>query len=167
MYILAGSIFLSFFTLSCGRVEQKVELKNRLLEDVNDPNCKVRDCPELSFKLVDSSNVDITTKTFEGVQNLKIEWTVKVNSTAPAGRIKIAPLQWPGWMRKRDLSTAGSMQIIGVPDSVVSENTVKILARDISRCAALEKTSKDCSNAQASLPDYDKVFTLRYSIKAP
>ena len=137
MRAIIVSTITGLMALSCGRPEQKVELKNRLLEEVNDPNCKRRDCPAIEFKLVDSSDVDITTKIFEGVQNSKVEWTIKVRSKSPAGRIKIAPLEWPDWMKKRESTSPGSMQIIGSPENLVSENTVKILARDISRCAAL------------------------------
>lgn len=166
MKVLLINAIAAFFALSCGRAEQKVELKNRLLESVNDPNCKPGICPEIVFKLVDSSDVDITSKVFEGVQNSSIDWTIKVKSTAPLGRIKIALAESPRWVKKRELSSAGSMQLYGPPENVVTENVIKILARDISRCAALEKVTKECSNAKASLPDYDKVIILRYSIKA-
>lgn len=165
MRVLLTNAIIAFFALSCGRTEQKIELKNRLLESVKDPNCKVGDCPEIVFKLVDGSEVDITSKVFEGVQNSSIDWTVKVKSSAPLGRIKIALAESPGWVKKRELSSAGSMQLYGAPENVVTENVIKILARDISRCAALEKVTKDCSNAKAALPDYDKVISLKYSIK--
>jgi hypothetical protein len=154
-------------SLSCGRTEQKVELKNKLLDDANDSTCKAKNCPEVDYKLVDGSGVDISSKVFVGVKNSSVEWTIKVKSTAASGRIKIAPVQWPGWMNRRDAGSAGSMQIYGTPDNVVTENTVRILARDISRCAALEKSTKQCSDPQSELPDYDKVFTLKYSIKDP
>lgn len=159
------SIFFVILALSCGRTEQKIELKNRLLEEVKDPNCKLRDCPEISYKLVDSSDVDITTKVFEGVQGSRIEWTIKVKSTAPGGRIKIALKESPDWIKKKELSAAGAMQLYGSPENPVTENIVRFLARDISRCAALEKTTKECSNPKTSLADYDKIITLKYSIR--
>ncbi|MEI6833706.1 MAG: hypothetical protein WCL28_06905 [bacterium] len=160
------SLFFAILALSCGRTEQKIELKNRLLEEVNDPNCKLRDCPELAIKLVDSSDVDITSKLFVGVQGSQIDWTIKVKSTAPAGRIKIALAESPVWIKRRESSSVGSLQLYGLPENVVTENIVKILARDISRCAALEKTTKECSNPKVSLADYDKIITFKYSIRA-
>jgi hypothetical protein len=159
------SIFFAILALSCGRTEQKIELKNRLLEEVKDPNCKLRDCPEIAYKLVDSSDVDITSKVFEGVQGSQIDWTIKVKSTAPAGRIKIALAESPNWIKKRESSVAGSLQLYGRPDNAVTENIIRFLARDISRCAALEKTTKECSNPKTSLADYDKIITLKYSIR--
>jgi hypothetical protein len=101
-----------------------------------------------------------------GVQGSQIDWTIKVKSTAPAGRIKIALAESPVWLKKRESNVAGSLQLYGLPENVVTENIVRILARDISRCAALEKTTKECSNPKISLADYDKIITFKYSIRA-
>lgn len=166
MRLHAFSLGLCLVCLSCGRTEQKVELKNRLLEESKDPNCKPSLCPEIDYKLVDSSGVDVAGKVFEGVQNSNVEWTVKIKSNAPAGRVKIVLKVSPDWLDQRDSDRPGSIQLVGLPKMQVDENTVTILARDMARCAALEKVSKDCSNSEVPLPKYDKQFTLKYSIKS-
>ena len=150
---------------SCGRTEQKVELKNKLLDEMKDPNCKKGACPEIEYSLVDGSGVDLKSKTLEGVVGSGVEWLVKVKSGAPAGRIKIAFGEKPGWFEKRDGATPGSMVIYGSPVGVVEENTFTIVARDISRCAALEKQTKLCTSKDGKFPQYEKTFTLKYTIR--
>lgn len=156
---------LALVSLSCGRTEQKIELKNKLLEETNDPNCKKGACPEIDYSLVDGSGVALANKTLEGVMGSNVEWLVKVKSTAPAGRIKIAFGERPGWFEKRDGASPGSMVIFGIPTSTVEQNTFTIIARDISRCAALEKQTKLCTSKDGKFPQYEKTFTLKYTIR--
>lgn len=166
MRLKAFSLGLCLVCLSCGRTEQKVELKNMLLEESKDPNCKPNLCPEIDYKLVDSSGVDAGSKVFEGVQNSNVQWTVKVQSNAPAGRVKIVLKVSPDWLDQSDSDRPGAIQLVGLPKTPVDANTFTIIARDMARCAALEKVSKDCSSSEVTLPKYEKQFILKYSIKA-
>ena len=156
----------SVLVAACGRTEQKVELKSSQLDDINDASCKRGKCPAIDYSIVDSSGFDVTTKTFEGLLNTPIEWAIKVKSTSPAGRIRIALKEYPtAWMNFRNNGAPGSLMLFGTPESITASNSVTILARDISRCVALSKDSKNCSNTKMSFDEYDKTFIMKYTIK--
>ncbi len=167
--VLKAFVFLflsSALFLACGRTEQKVELKSSLPDDVNDASCKRGKCPQIDYSIVDSSGFDVTTKTFEGLVKTPIEWAIKVKSTSPAGRVRIVLKEYPiAWMNFRNNGAPGSLMLFGTPDSMTASNSVTILARDISRCVALSKDSKNCSNVKVDFDDYDKIFIMKYTIK--
>jgi hypothetical protein len=126
---------------ACGRTEQKVELKNELLSDVSDPNCKKGSCPEVEYTLVDGSGSSIESKVYEGTVGVPLKWPVSVKSSAPAGRIKLELVEKPTWLVKEASGTPGSIFITNKPNDMefVSDGFLVILARDIGRCIALEK----------------------------
>lgn len=156
----------SILIVACGRTEQKVELKSSQLDDLNDASCKRGKCPAIEYSVVDSSGFDVTTKTFEGLVKTPIEWAIKVKSTSPAGRVRIVLKEYPtAWMNFRNNGAPGSLMLFGTPENVTASNTVTILARDISRCVALSKDTKNCSNVKVDFADYDKTFNLKFTIK--
>ena len=159
------SILGLFGLFACGRTEQKVELKNGLLSDVSDPNCKKGSCPEVEYTLVDGSGSNIENKVYEGTVKVPVKWPVSVKSSTPASRIKLALVgEKAQWIQKESSGTPGSIFIVGIPEEFTSESSISFLARDMGRCAALEKTVKDCSSPEVSLAKYDRKFKLKYKI---
>lgn len=159
-------IFMAIFLHGCGRTEQKIELKNALIDDANDPNCKRGKCPQVEYSVTDSSGIDLAQKTFEGIVSSNVEWAVKVKSQTPNGRIKIALKIRPNWVKSKATGSAGSIIIFGTPENTTEMNTITLVARDIARCAALETDTKQCSNSKVDFKDYDKVFTLKFAIRS-
>jgi len=166
------AVFISILGLlglfACGRTEQKVELKNQVLSDVSDPNCKKGSCSEVEYTLVDGSGSNIESKVYEGTVKVPLKWPVSVKSSAPAGRIRLELVEKPVWLVKEASGTPGSIFISNAlgDTEFVSDGFLVILARDIGRCIALEKLAKDCSSPQVALAKYDRKFKLRFKISA-
>ncbi len=152
-------------TLACGQPNQKVDLQNSLLTDSADPNCKPGACPEVAYALVDGAGKSLDSASQSGAIGKDFAWSVKVKSSAPSSRIKIAVVQKAQWMIvKSSASGGGGLDISGNPTESVSQNSVVILARDLGRCAAMEKVPKDCSSPEKSFDQYDKKFQMKYTI---
>jgi hypothetical protein len=165
------SVFIAMIGLlglfACGRTAQKVELKNEPLSDVSDPNCKNGSCPEVEYSLVDGSGSNIESKVYEGTVKVPVRWPVSVKSSATASRIKLALVgEKAQWIQKEASGTSGSIFIVGTPEEFTSESSISFLARDMGRCAALEKNVKDCSSPEVSFAKYDRKFKLRFKIFA-
>ena len=152
-------------TLACGQPNQKVDLQNSLLSDSADPNCKPGACPEVAYALVDGAGKSLDSASQSGAVGKVFAWSVKVKSSAPSSRLKIAVVQKAQWMQAANsTSDGGGVDISGNPTESVSQNAVVILARDMGRCAAMEKVPKDCSSPDKSFDQYDKKFQMKYTI---
>ena len=150
---------------ACGQPVQQVEIKNSQLASSDDPNCKPGNCDPVEYSVLDGSGKSLDSASQSGVVGQEFVWSVKVKSSVPAPRIKVAVLEKLGWMKVRSLQNeGGGQEIYGTPTESVSQNAVIILARDIARCAAMEKVPKDCSDSKKSLKEYDRTFQMKYSI---
>lgn len=156
-------ILLLMFFASCGKTEQKVSLQEAP-GTVSDPSCKRAACPAVEFAVVNGKGLSLDQAVETGAVGIDIDWSVKVSSKAVSGRIKLLIVERPLWVEKKDSSEAGMVSFIGKPDDVAAKNAISILARDIGRCRALEKTPKNCESAESSFEDYDKSFKLNYTI---
>ncbi len=161
------SIIVAPFALAfgCGQPNQKIDINNSLLSASADPNCNPGACPEVEYSLVDGAGKSLDSASQSGAVGKNFSWSVKVKSSAPSSRIKIAVVQKAQWMLATGSSTdGGGLDISGKPTEAVSQNSVVILARDMGRCAAMEKVPKDCSSPEKSFDQYDKKFQMKYTI---
>ena len=114
-------------TLACGQPNQKVDLQNSLLSDSADPNCKPGACPEVAYALVDGAGKSLDSASQSGAVGKVFAWSVKVKSSAPSSRLKIAVVQKAQWMQAANsTSDGGGVDISGNPTESVSQNAVVI-----------------------------------------
>ena len=156
-------ILMVTFFASCGKTEQKVSLQEAA-GTVSDPTCKRAACPVVEFTVVNGKDLSLDKVVETGDVGTDVDWSVKVSSKAVSGRIKLLVVERPLWIEKKESSEVGKVFFIGKPDEVAAKNAISILARDIGRCRALEKTPKNCESAETSFEDYDKTFRLNYTI---
>jgi hypothetical protein len=155
---------------ACGKAKQRVDIQDASSVSstdtltVNDPNCKKSACPKVDFSIVNGSGKDLTTESFSGSMGVPVDWKLRVKSDATPGRVRIVILQAPLWLKSKPADIPGGVDIVEVPDEVATNASFVVLGRDISRCKALEKVTKSCTDTKTSYKEYDTLFNIRFSI---
>lgn len=161
-----------FVSTSCGRTKQRVDVQeNSTMRStgagpatIKDPNCTKASCPAAEFSIVDDAGRDLSSASLEGAVDVGVNWKLRVKSSSPQGRVRIAVTEALLWMQKDAAAEPGGIDITGTPTEPVSSSFLVVLARDMTRCAILEKSSKSCGDVSLAMPDYDRTIKIKFSI---